>query len=723
MGLLQVQAKQVLAMVYPLLLWPPVTSMQGKEMVSGRSSYFEKRSYGLHVSQGFTQPHFSLSEEARNTEHRSWNSDLKLRHSHVAFISAGTSTAEDLNPVIQKSGTGGEATESSSLEKSRAHVKALEKLSTAHTVVQMSNMTLNESQSNTTPQTGLEVGLDSMSKRNNVDSGLQRAEASNETLLIDLQCADKLLHADPLTRIMRRSPSPTGSDSSGEVIIFAGRRQSYNKGEQKYTSDAQLNTLNAQNVSKPSKSHSSMATMIDDPIKVTAQSIRISRKNRSSSFSPTIAESAPDYLSCHSGVNVTKFGRRRRRKYPMKEMKDEGISDDYVVNIRDGGTLEALVESSMLNEHGLGDSGTAEWQGEVKSLTTECVERDSIMTFEEWDSADLEDFNELSTSDEGLESIDQVLSKRERSSGVQYLVVGAGCTVNEARWFPVSALNIAGVEALIQEFENNAELDHVLNGSLVSDASLTIDEQVARDFQKDAHDREDEKDLRKWRKARMTDEQVARLLSKQEELGLGSDDLMLYDGGDVATDSQETFQLDGPWEREASHRASSKPKRWNRSRSDFPSATAFADVLDQDPYNGFDVMDQQRPSLHKRLKGRRGKRSMELSDSELEQSILTAWENDRTKKKMRKQDREELRAQGLLGKKNKIDLNAKYSQGISMAEVKKEIRDFLVSSMDRYVSPASGLIIINIHRDPVCRFHQCLRNNAKWCTKLPMSSG
>lgn len=49
------------------------------------------------------------------------------------------------------------------------------------------------------------------------------------------------------------------------------------------------------------------------------------------------------------------------------------------------------------------------------------------------------------------------------------------------------------------------------------------------------------------------------------------------------------------------------------------------------------------------------------------------------------QEREELRAQGLLSRKREADLKAKYSGGISMTQVKKEIKDFLLSSMEMYV--------------------------------------
>ena len=678
---------------------------------------------GLHVSPGFAQSQFSLSEEARNTErHDSWNADLKLRYSRVAFISAGTSTAQDLNPVIPKSEINSEARKSSFQISSGSFGKADENLLTAYTRTpdaQMSHMTLYDIQPASNTQVKSAAGIDSVPKRSNVDSRVRSAERSNEAPFIDEERAAELLPTSLVTPIMRRSLSPTGSDSSGDVIVFAGRR---GNGDQKHTSDARSSKPVALHVLNPSGHPGSASTIIDDPIDATAQRIEISPKHRPSSFLAPDSERIPSYASCDSKIIATKSGRKRRRRPSNKEMKHEGILEDYVANLRDGGALETFVETCMLNKRDLGGADTAKWQGEVGSFTTGRVERDSMTNSEEWDSADLENFNELSTSDEVLESIEQVLSKRERPSGAQYLVVGAGYTVDDARWFPVSSLKTQGARTLIQEFESNAELDHLRNGGDVSVANLTIDEQVAQDLHKESlDDKEDEKDLEERRKVSMTDEQLARLLSKQEELGLGSDDLMLFDGGDVGTDSQEDLQLDGLWERAVTQRGASRSKKAKRSRSHFPSATTFADVLDQDPYNGFDVLDQQRPSLRKRPKGRRGKLSMELSDSELEHSIQTAWDKDRIKKKMRKQEREELRAQGLLGKKHKTDLKAKYPEGISMTEVKKEIRDFLLSSMDRFVSLVVQLNV-SIDGNPVCRFPQWLRKNAKWCMKLPVSS-
>ena len=161
--------------------------------------------------------------------------------------------------------------------------------------------------------------------------------------------------------------------------------------------------------------------------------------------------------------------------------------------------------------------------------------------------------------------------------------------------------------------------------------------------------------------ATMDDETLALLLSKQEELGIASDELLLYDDG-----------VDASVARAAKRYEKDTPKKSRRS-GHFPSATLMADVLDEDPYGGFDVMDFERPSLRKK-KGK--KLPFDVSDDELRETIEANWENDRSKKKERKQEREELRAQGLLGSKSVAN---KYGEGMTIWEIGKAFETFLDS--------------------------------------------
>ncbi|KAJ5555470.1 hypothetical protein N7535_007908 [Penicillium sp. DV-2018c] len=117
-----------------------------------------------------------------------------------------------------------------------------------------------------------------------------------------------------------------------------------------------------------------------------------------------------------------------------------------------------------------------------------------------------------------------------------------------------------------------------------------------------------------------------------------------------------------------------------RGKPSFPSASAFADALESDPYFGFDIMDFDRPSLRKKAKGKKSLPDLVLSDSEFELKLQEAWQNDRTKKKMRKKEREELRAQGLLGRKaGNPNLTVKYPKEMNMEQFMTEVRSFLLS--------------------------------------------
>ncbi|KAK7428650.1 squalene synthetase-like protein [Neonectria magnoliae] len=96
----------------------------------------------------------------------------------------------------------------------------------------------------------------------------------------------------------------------------------------------------------------------------------------------------------------------------------------------------------------------------------------------------------------------------------------------------------------------------------------------------------------------------------------------------------------------------------------------------------FDIMDWQRPSLNRRKgKGAKAQMNLNLSDSEMEQSLQAAWNNDRLRKSERKKQREELRALGMLGSKTKPeDLRVKYPDGMNMEQVTDEFQKFLLGS-------------------------------------------
>ncbi|KAK9239775.1 hypothetical protein V1525DRAFT_17804 [Lipomyces kononenkoae] len=70
----------------------------------------------------------------------------------------------------------------------------------------------------------------------------------------------------------------------------------------------------------------------------------------------------------------------------------------------------------------------------------------------------------------------------------------------------------------------------------------------------------------------------------------------------------------------------------------------------------------------------------DISDEDLQSHLRSEWLKDKDAKKKRKQERERLRREGLLGKKakkGKPDLKAKYSRGMQVSDIKREIELFL----------------------------------------------
>ncbi|UKZ76060.1 hypothetical protein TrVFT333_003756 [Trichoderma virens FT-333] len=120
----------------------------------------------------------------------------------------------------------------------------------------------------------------------------------------------------------------------------------------------------------------------------------------------------------------------------------------------------------------------------------------------------------------------------------------------------------------------------------------------------------------------------------------------------------------------------------NANEVEVPSE-AEDDLDDLEEQADFDFMDWERPSLRRRKgKGRRLQLLTDDMDSDLEERLQSAFNNDRLKKAQRKKEREELRAMGLLGKKGQVDLRAKYSTGITMSQVADEVKTFLAGSQE-----------------------------------------
>lgn len=135
-------------------------------------------------------------------------------------------------------------------------------------------------------------------------------------------------------------------------------------------------------------------------------------------------------------------------------------------------------------------------------------------------------------------------------------------------------------------------------------------------------------------------------------------------------------------------RRQARSKSWKLRNQTYLSALSLANALECDPYYGFDIMDFNRASLRKKAKGKESPFEFAISDSELELELKKTWQNDRNKKRSKKKERNELRLQGLLGRRcSNPDLKSKYPDGMRIEDLKLELRGFLLSSKDSLTLP------------------------------------
>ena len=395
--------------------------------------------------------------------------------------------------------------------------------------------------------------------------------------------------------------------------------------------------------------------------------------------------------------------RKNRQRRRIKQDEQDEAVHDYMENVKEqleADKLDPVLAQSPFGRRDLSLDDGNDWSPNVPSseaanhsdYTLSGQEKKDYTDGDEWNSVMLNDFDNMSTSSDVMDSIKRILAKRQRNRGPQYLVVYEGSHTDDARWLPDTFLTTPGDLELIRVFE-----EKLLENAIQSSDSSNFDDEDGNTFEDSDSDStgenvddvddgfQDEKDIVARRLERMTDEQIAQRLTKQEELGLGSDEVLLFDEEDGFELFEETAAnimhgpALGPSKRERAR------QRNKKTRANFPSASLMAEALEQDPYNGFDIIDTERPSLKKKPKGRQGVLPVELSDSEMETHLRTVLEADHKKKRLRKQEREQLRAEGLLGKKNKFkaDLSIKYKDGFTMFEIQNEIKEFLISEHTR----------------------------------------
>ncbi|KAH0350334.1 hypothetical protein KCU83_g5103, partial [Aureobasidium melanogenum] len=590
---------------------------------------FRDDSSNNHTGSNTPKPYFSLRDELQSTEKHEWTKESRLRDQKISFVSAGSMSPLD-EPISKKN------------ENSVDHDRDLRGSEDA-----MAQMDINAQPS---------VAVPSLDGVNEIDMDIDEtvhiqahaeitipveqpapqqqpvpsppAEVEDAPMFfVDTAGDESLAFKGPKSVPAPRAPSPARSSSSDEVV-FRGRSGVTIRNDP----PAVAQKLSSKPASKPSSKPVAQPTpqanprlekflkSLDNPPEW-AKEMSEKSKSRESPIQP--AEHWPSMEEANgfadrldqdlSGVRASRKSKKNRKKQNRIFRLEQELEEELLRDYIDN----IAAEDMPTRARGLGgDSG-----------------------------------------DDTDEFFDDLLNEEEKDPD------DVDVTGLEDEWEDESGS------------EEDEEEDDDEDDDTGSEDSSELEERLARE-EREAW--EDDADLRERRAQAMTDEELALLFMKQEELGIDGDDIMLYDDrfGDVdgARAGLANYSFKQP--------KSGKKKKGGRKSDNFPDATLMADVLEQDAYGGFDVMDFDRPSLRKKNKGRKSgplPEELGLSDSDLVEELRNQWANDRSKKASKKAEREELRQLGLLGKKNKFkpDMNQRYTEGITMAQVRFELQDFL----------------------------------------------
>ena len=603
----------------------------------------------LIMCQGTRRAHFTLVDEARNTDsNKTWRSDSKLRHAQISFI--GSSMVSSRRDSGENDNTPG-GSFPNKLIVGPSLVSEGNDLVIGPTCTMISNVDDIQSQMASTGDP-LTVDPSSVvssseatqlakkffaepSRFNDIHRFFVSATAEGYGQApVDMQ--------NPYTRC---SISSDGSNSSEDVVLFSGRTSLRPIKRSSFVQDLD-SELNQSRL--PPFGHSPKIT----------PTIHRSHSG-TGTLGPTCSESA-GYLGKSPEPRVSQRLSKRSRQAIA-------VQADYIANLRDH--VSNLDDSSVsLRARNIDDDANDVWESTVEGSVDG---KSAYFASAQRNNGTTPDTDHVSTSSDPQHNNHQLSSTlawqlREQSSGAP-----EGEVTPDDRWSTSSWWCKNEYSRVSSEVEANT-----------TSPRRTKDAELNEPIPTERHGRYesigDQHDPFDTVSTDMTDEQIAIRLTKQDELGLGSSNILLF-GGDENFLERRHFD-DRVFDLRAT--GSGALASGNRGRlqkgNDNRTKTINKSVSHQ-VYNSFNIVDRERQSLSRGSKGHRATRPIMLSDSDLENSMQRAWVGDRRKKKERKQAREEMRAQGRLGNPGKPGLRSRPSGGTSLDQVKDKIREFLLS--------------------------------------------
>lgn len=485
------------------------------------------------------------------------------------------------------------------------------------------------------------------------------------------------LELDPkLTQNAWQEPALPASLSSGEEIVFVPKKMRVPKS--RVSSSA-----------APIKTRLGSPSPTQPPVRVATPPLKVIAVDNTIEIitNPKTKPTSSNPASISRSMKRKEARKARKEKKAKKYSQstgdyiDDEVVADYMANT-DMGELKEFLNGAGIRD--VGGNNMDVWlsvsddegdDDDEDDDDDENEDEDDEVDEDDWDEANLEDFDAISTSDECKGQVHRILRKRQRPSGLQYLIKWEDTGTDESTWLLAEALDSAA-EKLVRKFEKRQ-----LIRELLAQASGDSEDEDEYDEDEDEDEDDDEVDdderLRKRKAQEEADFKLARILAATND----EDD-----------EEEDDDDLDDFFVHKASGKMSFgiKPKKGK-----FPSATGTANALAGE----WDYMDWATPSnISAKKSGKKAKKNgkatqWDLSDGEVEAHIRSQWEKDRKTKKGKKAEREVLRTEGLLGmsgKPGKKDMKAKYIDGMNMSQIHQEIHDFLMSNYPSLALPPMG---------------------------------
>lgn len=344
--------------------------------------------------------------------------------------------------------------------------------------------------------------------------------------------------------------------------------------------------------------------------------------------------------------------RLRKDNVDSSEGDDNAAFDDYVTNLREN----------------------AEW-----SDTAGDAEGSSQMDGPE--GLELQAYEGMPMSDGTVGTVSYILPRRQRPNGHQSVIACQQLPVDDALWDPLTPIAAPAVP-LEDGFDDAQKLSTIQLLDIQSeyeDAESAIYWGTDDDAEAN-EDIEAKIDLLEQCKTRLSNERSTRMLQSQDALAILSMDVESFVGANHTRLADEELGTAQPAKlcRLKVRKAHEDPSLSHKSLHFSMDEETIAPE-GKGARGHYNFIGGGQSHLSGGFKTNQDHLEFGLSDSDIAYELRAAWEVDRSKKRAKKQEREALRARGLLGKNNRIkpDLKVRYSDGMSMDHVQEELEDFL----------------------------------------------